>query len=110
MLTALSNPKVLAELAIVVVLLATNGGPLLTWALSKLGGVKMPSFSKAAAAGERTPGDVLDCLNAQMAYFRANTDAPADKLKAIEDLTPYLTHVKAVPVAPSAPQAPGASA
>ena len=111
MLTALSDPKTLAEIAVVVALVAMNGGPLLSWAASKAAGIKLPSLGGATTVvAARTPGEVLDCLNADMAYFRANTDAPADKLKAVEDLTPYLTHVKAVPVSPAAPPAPGVSA
>lgn len=113
MLTALSDPKTLAEIAVIVALVAMNGGPLLSWAASKAAGIKLPSLTAGGASAStvaRTPGEVLDCLNADMAYFRDHTDAPADKLKAVEDLTPYLTHVKAAAASPTAPPAPGVAA
>ena len=110
MLTALSNPRTLVMLAIVVVLVMANIGPVWSFLASKLSGIKAPSLGIASAHATRTPGDVLDCLNADLAYLRANTDAPAELLTQVEAVAPYLMHVKPVGVAPTAPQAPGVAA
>lgn len=113
MLSALSDPKTLAELAVVVALVAMNGGPLLSWAASKAAGIKLPSLPGAAKpSAERTPGEVLDCLNADLDFFRAHTDVTEDKLKPVEDLAAYLMHKKPGAAASGlvAPPAPGVSA
>lgn len=86
------DPKTLATIAIVVLFAAVNIGPLLSWLAGAAGGVKLPSLGGSPA--DRTPGAVLDCLNSDLDYLRANTDAPAELLKQVEALAPYLMHKK----------------
>lgn len=88
----LHDPKQLAMIGVVVLFAAVNAAPVFSWLASRAPSVKLPGLSKAPTA--RTPGEVLDCLNSDLAYLRTNTDAPAELLKQVEALAPYLMHTK----------------
>ena len=89
-----TDPKTWLLLAFIAAAALTSFPDLWNWGASLIGAGVQKIKSKAAptSAADRTPGNVLDCLNADLDYLRANTDAPAELLAQVEAVAPYLMH------------------
>lgn len=87
------TPQNIAVGVVAILLVAINVGPLVGWAWGAAKSLPLPGRK---AAPDRTPGEVLDCLVADMRFLKDHTDAPEALLNAVEALAPYLMHSKPV--------------